>query len=276
MKSLDFRADPNHCYIPASPDVPGGGEFAGNWVRVPCPEPATSTASSPAGGSSAVPPTPTPASIFTGFYVGVNGNASFALPASQSLTFNTDGHSDSESGKTRSATGGGVNLIVGYDFNTFNVGPVVVQPVTVMNFTYTNVDVRTPYGMTTLHFDQNLYNLGVDGRLRFPNCSPFTPFVEGGFGLGISEGSFRLYGPGINSFLGHATALAPVAQLGTGVDFKLGGGWSLYLEGTAQIPLNDYDYRMTHVSSLGGGDASITTTTPIDLGIGFGAKYNFY
>ncbi len=213
--------------------------------------------------------------IFTGFYMGVNGNASFALPAAQSLTFNSDGVADKEAGTSRSAIGGGVNLLVGYDFNTFKLGPVTVQPVTVMNFSYTNIDVRTPYGSTTVHFDQNLYNLGVDGRLRFPNCSPFTPFVEGGFGLGISEGSFRIYGPGINSFLGHATALAPVAQLGTGVDYNLGGGWSLYLEGTAQIPLNDYDYRLNNVNNLGGRDVSITSTTPIDLGIGFGAKYNF-
>ena len=33
----EFQADPNHVYIPPGPDIPGGGNLAGNWVRVPCP-----------------------------------------------------------------------------------------------------------------------------------------------------------------------------------------------------------------------------------------------
>jgi hypothetical protein len=35
MKPMDFTADANHFYVPPSPDIPGGGEFAGNWVRDP-------------------------------------------------------------------------------------------------------------------------------------------------------------------------------------------------------------------------------------------------
>jgi len=41
----EFLAHPNQVNIPPGPDIRGGGEFAGNWVRVPCP-PTTQTSMS--------------------------------------------------------------------------------------------------------------------------------------------------------------------------------------------------------------------------------------
>ncbi len=276
------NGDPNHAEVPSGPTVTGS-----TFVRVPCDE--EEQTSMTTGGSSAIGSTLLAES--TGFYVGVNGNANFALSSSQTLVFNRSGKGDADVGTSHSATGGGGTVSVGYNFgsiedaqtnplegNSLPPSPSFSQRLDIAvegSCSYSDTSITTPHGVNLVHFDQNLTTLGADARVGIRTGTPFTPFVMGGFGLGISEGSYRIDTPGGTLNWGSATALAPVAQLGAGVDVKITKFCSLSLSGQAAIPMDDYNYRLNNVSSLGGADVSVKQTTPIDLGLNLGFKIKF-
>jgi hypothetical protein len=202
MKAIDFAADPNHFTIRPGPDVPGGGEFAGNWVRVPCPPPQTAAS--------------------TGLYLGGELVKNWGWVRSTERLAATDVVTNQFSDR---ADPFGAGVIVGYKFAPW-ANSIVVSPFASFDFIHAPVNhtfANGSYLGTTANFmgtagvkigpqlDIGLWLYGIAGvsvlnetlNINFiPVSSSQSAWVAGGtLGAGIA------WQPGFLQGFGHPVSL---------------------------------------------------------------------